>query len=136
MAIIGIAGLPGSGKSRLMDELHRHGYRRFNDINRDWEANVAEARQAAQKGEDIAISDIMFCDESWRRTLEKELGLSVRWIYFANDAAQCIRNCEYRFTFEKQHRPLEDEIRMIHELAPIYRPFGDVRPVARTDKGE
>ena len=45
---------------------------------------------------DVAIADIMFCDETWRRTLERELGLAVQWIFFENDADQCLQNCRHR----------------------------------------
>ena len=63
-SVIGIAGLPGSGKSRLMDELQAQGYSRYNDINRDWNSNLPKAREEAHDGQRVAISDIMFCDHT------------------------------------------------------------------------
>ena len=64
MSVIGIAGLPGSGKSRLMDRRQSEGYRRYNDINRDWAGNLPKVRAEEQQGKHVAISDIMFCFES------------------------------------------------------------------------
>ncbi len=133
MAVIGIVGLPGSGKSGVMDELQKQGYSRYNDINRDWNGSLPKARVEAQQGKNVAISDIMFCDESWRRRLDRELGLPVQWLFFENNPWQCAKNCLYRFMFEKPHRPLLDEIRKIRALSAVYRPDGDVRPVVRAD---
>ncbi len=76
MAVIGVAGLPGSGKSTLMYELQRLGCSRYNDINRDWNSNLPKARSEAQRGRNVAVSDIMFCNESWRGRLQRELGVT------------------------------------------------------------
>lgn len=134
MQVIGVAGLPGSGKSRLMDELERQGYRRFNDINRDWAGNLPSARAEARAGRRIAVADIKFCDATWRHRLEDELGLPVQWIFFANDPWQCAKNCLFRVMFEKPYRPLQREIERIQALSPQYHPHGDVRPVFRIDE--
>jgi putative protein kinase ArgK-like GTPase of G3E family len=45
IAVIGIAGLPGSGKSRLMDELEQQGYSLYDDIRIDWIGNLPTARR-------------------------------------------------------------------------------------------
>ena len=132
-SVIGVAGLPGSGKSRLMAELQARGYSRYNDINRDWNSILAKARAEAHDGHKVAISDIMFCDQAWRQRLEQELGLSLTWVFTENDAWQCARNCLFRFMYEKPYRPLQEEIRMIRELSPIYLPYGDIRPVPKAD---
>jgi RNase adaptor protein for sRNA GlmZ degradation len=134
MVVIGIAGLPGSGKSSLIRELEADAYICYDDVNRDWKGNIPKARTEAQRGKNVAVSDIMFCEESWQRRLEEELGVPVQWIFFRNDLWQCAKNCLYRFMFEKRHRPLQEEIRKICELSARYVPQGDVRPVAAADR--
>ncbi len=131
--VIGIAGLPGSGKSRLMDELQSEGYSRYNDINRDWNANLPKARAEVQQERCVAISDIMFCDQSWRQRLERELAARVQWIFFDNNPWQCAKNCLFRFAFQKSHRRLQEEIQKIRELSAGYAPHGDIRPVPQAD---
>ncbi len=135
MAVIGIAGLPGSGKSTLMNELQKQGYSPYDNINVDWNGNLPRARTEAHQGKDVAISDIMFCKESMRRRLERELELTVQWISFENIPWQCARNCLYRFMFANRDKPrsLDFEIGKIIELSPVFKPVGDIRPVVRAD---
>jgi predicted ATPase len=134
MSVIAIAGLPGSGKSGLMDELKLNGYARYNDINRDWDADFPKAKADAKAGRSVAICDIMFCDQEWREKLERDLGEPVRWIFFENDPWQCAKNCLFRFMFQKNYRPLQNEIQKILELSKIYRPAGDICTVPRGDQ--
>ena len=116
-----------------MDELQSQGYSRYNDFNRDWEANLLKARMEAQQGNRVAISDVMFCDQSWRDRLKREMGTQFQWIFMENDPWQCARNCLFRFAFQKPQRPLQQEIEMIRELSARYSPFGDIRPVPQAD---
>lgn len=134
MAVIGIAGLPGSGKSRLMREFQAKGYRLYDDINEDWDARIARLRAEVRQGMDAAVSDILFCDEAWREKLERELGSPVQWIFFENQPWQCSKNCLYRFLFEDHDRSLQRAIVLITQLTVVYEPQGDVRPVAQADK--
>ena len=101
--------------------------------NRDWNTNLPKARTEAQQGKKVAISDIMFCERSWRERLERELGLPVSWIFTENDPWQCAKNCLFRFVFQRPHRPLQSEIDFIRNYSPKYSPFGDVRPVPKAD---
>jgi predicted ATPase len=134
MAVIGIAGLPGSGKSRLMDEWAAKGYSRYDDINMDWDANMAKLRAEAAQGRDAVVSDVLFCDETWRQKLERELDSPVQWVFFENQPWRCAKNCLFRFMFEDPNRSLQEMIINISQLAAVYRPHGDVRPVVRADK--
>lgn len=133
MAVIAIAGLPGSGKSGLMKGLQHQGYSCYDDINRIWRGNLSMARSEAQRGQNLVVSDIMFCEESWRKRLETELGVPVHWIFFENNPWQCAKNSLYRFMFEKPDRPLQEEIGKIQALSRNYQPVADIRPVVRAD---
>ncbi len=126
MAVIGIAGLPGSGKSALMRELQKQGYSRYDDINKNWADNLRRARDEARLGKNLAISDIMFCHQSFREKLDKELGLPAQWIFFENDAWQCAKNCLWRFMFEKPDRPLVRG----RPLPAVDCPAGKTGPIA------
>lgn len=131
--VVAIAGLPGSGKSRLMQELERNGFVRFDDVREAWEENIVRAREAIGEGRAVVITDIMFCDDEWRRTLELALGRAVHWISFSNDPWQCAVNCLYRLMVELDDRPLMSMLQRIAELSPKYRPVGEVRPVVQAD---
>jgi hypothetical protein len=133
MPVIVVVGLPGSGKSGLLDELARGGYTLFEDITRDWNGDLPRARSHAREGRNVAITDLMFCYESWRSRLEHELALPVQWIFFENNPWQCAKNCLYRFMFQKPHRPLRFEVVMIRKLSLVYKPYGEIRPVVRAD---
>lgn len=133
MTVIGVAGLPGSGKSALMDYFQNAGYSRYDDINRDWNENLRRAKTEAQTGKNLVISDTMFCKDEWRVRLESELGTVVQWVFFENNPWQCAKNCLYRFMYEKRHRPLQDEVNNILSLSPTYSPHGDVRPVVNAE---
>ena len=131
--VLGIAGLPGSGKSRLMDDLSSRGYSRYDDINRNWGGNLPKARSEVRQGKRVAISDIMFCEEKWRKLLEQELGIAIQWIFFENNPWQCAKNCLFRFAYSKPTRPLQDEIQKIRELHRVYNPVGQTQAVPHAD---
>jgi hypothetical protein len=131
--VIAVAGLPGSGKSQVMDELMNNGYNRYDDINRKWNKNFPKVLSEVKQGLRVAISDILFCDHFWRTRLEEELGVPIQWIFTQNDPWQCAKNCLFRFAFQKSNRPLEREIKFIKEYFPKYCPYGDIRPVPKTD---
>lgn len=130
-AIIGVAGLPGSGKSHLLDVLRARGFVSVDDINIDWRGNLRRIRRELGEGRDVALADIMFCQPAWRRRLERELGHPIRWIFFENQPLRCIANCLHRFIHGGRRRPIMSEIRKIGRLALAYRPVGEVRSIVR-----
>lgn len=130
-AIIGVAGLPGSGKSHLLAVLHARGFARVDDLNIDWRGNLRRIRRELGAGRDVALADIMFCQPAWRRRLERELGHPIRWIFFENQPLRCIANCLHRFIRDGRRRPIMSEIRKIGRLALAYRPAGEVRTIVR-----
>jgi predicted ATPase len=131
MKVIGMAGLPGSGKSRLMDKYQLQGFSRYNDINKNWLNNLSRVQAELQQGRNVAISDIVFCRASRREQLEKELGVSIQWIFFENNPWQCAQNCLYRFLSKKPYRPILRELWKLAVLAIQYSPSGKVLPVVR-----
>lgn len=133
MPVIVIVGLPGSGKSGLMDELERSGYTLYENITQDWNGNLPRARSHAREGKNVAITDLMFCDESWRSRLERELGLPVQWIFFENNPWQCAKNCLYRCMFQQPDARLKSQVLLIRQLSAVYNPYGEIRPVVRAD---
>jgi hypothetical protein len=131
MAVVAVAGMPGSGKSRVMEQYARNGYARFDDININWAANIAAVIQLVQQGKDVIVSDIEFCRASKRQDLEKAVSIPVQWIFFENDPLQCAKNVLYRFFVERENRPWGEEIHKIQQYSKEYLPAGDVRPVIK-----
>ncbi len=116
-----------------MDDLKLKEYRCFDDINENWDGNLPQARAEVQQGKCVAISDIMFCHSEWRTKLENEMGVKIQWIFTENNALQCVKNCLFRFAFQKKDRPIRDEIKHIRSFSKVYDPQGDVRPVPQAD---
>ena len=133
MEVIVIVGLPGSGKTRLIQEFEARGYHCFDDMNVDWQYNTARMLQLIHERRNIACSDIMFCTRFFRRRLERTLGVPLRWIFFENSPWQCAKNCLYRHCFELHDRPLQEEVRMIRRLSRLYAPPRDARPVVAAE---
>jgi hypothetical protein len=129
MHVLGVAGLPGSGKSRLMRKFSLIGYDCYDDVNTDWETNLTQARKKAKQGIRVAASDILFCDILWRKSFENEIGGDVEWIFMANKPWRCIKNCFVRFVFEDCSRPLRNEVKNIRSLSAIYTPIGICKDV-------
>ena len=133
--VLGIAGLPGSGKTSLIATELGHGRHILDDINNDWTGGIAIARDVLATRRPLVISDIIFCDAVWRQRITQELNQAVAWTYFANDPVQCVRNCTLRIRDADSSRSIAYEIRMIEILSKIYRPAGEVRPVYRPPAG-
>jgi predicted ATPase len=132
MAVIAIAGLPGSGKSVLVNEYAAAGFLRFDDVYAGDGAQVTAARQAIAEGRDVVVSDIQFCDPGVRADAERQFGPGVEWVYFANDPYQCARNVLYRAFVGNEPRDWVDEMGWIDELTRVYRPPATARPVPVT----
>jgi len=127
--VVGIAGLPACGKSRLIEEYRAKGFAVFDDINANakggWIKNIALAKSFIAGGRDVAISDIMFCEDGWRERLQADLGAPVQWICFDNSPEVCRKNSELRAA-KNPNQILELELGMIDRLSPKYRPTGKV----------
>jgi hypothetical protein len=135
--IVGIAGLPGSGKSRLILDYQAKGYIVFDDINSNkkggWILSVVHARSLSAGGSNVVVSDIMFCEPGWRQRLEEDLGVPVHWVCFENVPERCARNCRYRAGLDPSHI-LGFELGMIDRLSPQYQPVGEILPVVDAEQ--
>ena len=113
-----IIGLPGSGKTTLMDstELSRH--RQFDDVNKSFES-MSEFRAAVEAQVPVVVSDILFCDQGFLDRFVAKLprGFSFHKIYFKNDPGACIKNAARR---DRKH--VDRDIQMIYRLSPNYHP--------------
>ena len=130
--VVGIAGLPGCGKSWLITEYEAKGFAVFDDINANkkggWIQNIMLVRSLIAAGKDVAISDIMFCEDGWRDRLQNDLAAPIHWICFENNPHICAKNCRHRASLNP-HQILAMELAMIERLAPAYHPVGEIRPV-------
>lgn len=125
-----VAGLPGSGKSRLLDQLRPACPGLVAD---DFHAEPADGSpfvtssrhypaliHALRAGLDCAVADVAFTD-TWRRLeLEQVVradapGVEVAWVFFENDLPRCLENVAAR---GRESRAAEEEV--ARWLAPRY----------------
>lgn len=129
--VIAIAGLPGSGKTTLLLKFNQQGYHGIDDINKDWSEGINQLRQDLQRNAGVVVTDIIFCDPAWRQRLEAELGMPVRWVFFANSPWRCALNCCSRFMWQAPDRPVLRELKKIWLLSRRYVADGEPRPVPK-----
>jgi GTPase SAR1 family protein len=134
MAIIVIVGLPGSGKSRLIELYVSNGYEKFDDFYKEPDGNQKKIKEliGKDKNKNIVVSDIEFCQTDLRHKFEADIGAQIQWVSFENDPYQCAKNVLYRYFVEKKPRPWGVEMEKIERLSKTYLPSGDVRPVVVT----
>jgi hypothetical protein len=131
--VVAVAGLPGCGKSTLTDQYVRNGYECFDNFNQNWDANMARAKDALRRGENVLVTDIEFCGAGKRQQFESQVGSPVQWVFFENDPYQCAKNVLHRAFVERRHvDDWTDEMQKIKRLSEKYVPQGDVRPVVKT----
>lgn len=99
MKIIGIGGLPGSGKTYLGKKLaEKYGYILFDDINIE---TVANLKHAIKNNKSVIITDPYFCFIQDRQCAEKTFKTinptcEIEWILFENDPESCKSNVKRR----------------------------------------
>lgn len=131
-----IAGLPGSGKSHLAEQLWlSYPEPRYESVW--WIDDIEEQSQlpswhTAQTLEHLIITDPHFCRASTRALVQKQMredyDSAVQWIFFENDPERCRANVEHRRHTQQDTREV---LGMIHLLSKIYTipANADVRPV-------
>lgn len=122
--ILAVAGLPGSGKSTYLNRLSKD-WVVLDNMNTDWDGSIQRIKDAWNAKQRVAVSDIMFTLDDWRRKLFNALHKPIRWVYFENNPEQCRKNCEFR-----GRKSLARELEMIQWLSPNYDPPIEALPVA------
>lgn len=128
MKLVGIVGMPGSGKSELFKSVEFVDFEKFDDVLANKEANEQRIREFIKSGNSVLVSDIEFCDAEWREIFERNVGRKFDWIFFENAPWKCAVNCLHRF-YSGHERPFQEEVTKILRLTRKYKPLGDARPV-------
>ncbi|OAI54414.1 hypothetical protein AYO47_02900 [Planctomyces sp. SCGC AG-212-M04] len=148
--IVGLVGLPASGKSSLLTDYVNQGFMAFDDIGAQgsWHEHPVTIRHAARTN-DVIMSDVLFCCRTseeaataalaglkvpgfkGRDEFEKEVGQPIEWICFENNAAQCVKNCLHLAT--TMERNLVFEKWLIGVLTAVYHPPETPLPVLAID---
>ncbi|MBJ7313506.1 hypothetical protein ACFOLJ_23935 [Rugamonas sp. CCM 8940] len=126
--VVAMVGLPGSGKSTKQNECTALGYHEYDDIGRYW-PDLHEVGERARRGENVVMSDIVLTNDRTRAQKEKELGLPIDYIYFANNPEQCKKNAVYRQATTHPERDVAGERRNIDSMSRDYHPPENAHPV-------
>jgi len=66
MKLIGIVGMPGSGKSELFKAAEFASFDKFDNVLANWEKNEQRIRELIQDRKSVLVSDIEFCNLEFR----------------------------------------------------------------------
>ena len=119
-----IIGLPGSGKT-LWAEQNCPGFTTFHDPG--FTCTPKDILQALMRGESVAITDPLLCDETNRTGfcnwgVTNIPGIELEWVYFKNEPEVCLQNSLNR------DRSVACSI---HNLTKLYNPPQDALPCWR-----
>jgi hypothetical protein len=128
--VILLAGLPGCGKTTRLCRMLEVGWLVFDDFKFnafDHSSAFRKSRKfssligAISDGVRCAIADIDFCKSESRDEAESALraeitGLSLEWLFFANDWTACEVNIRLR-----NRSGYQEELQKLRELSPSYK---------------
>lgn len=133
--LIVVIGLPGSGKSKYMEQIKAAGevaafYDDFqaNAIQHDKNPRLSNHYSLLLKGlrggQTIAVSDIRYCIKEELNVLIAAVidgvpGIALDLRYFENNPEKCIKNVN-----TDTHRDVSGRLEKIKELSPMYKPPG------------
>jgi uridine kinase len=122
--IILIVGLPGSGKSKLANQINLDNHNKFRIINDP--KNFNEIKKHID--ENLIITDPYLCFEKNRQQAEKLIkklnpNSKIEWIFFENNPKQCLINSNVRnrantITF----KPIKKVESFIKNFSQYYNP--------------
>lgn len=121
MKVIIIIGLPGSGKSYLIDRIAKQ-----HTILDDF-VSPDKIHMAMSLNEDVIMADPYFCEEDILRKAIKIVEVyttDIEYIYFENNKEKAIANAENRGRGVKG---------LIHQLSTIYKPPENARKIFQKD---
>jgi predicted kinase len=125
-----VVGLPGSGKSHLVDRVrqscagvcvedyHANAHNHSPEITASM--HYPALIQALRSGNERVIADVAFTD-TWRReelarVISADVaGVTVAWVFFANDLDRCVANIQRR-----ARQTSADEVQLARRLSPRY----------------
>jgi hypothetical protein len=142
--VIFIIGLPGSGKSTLIEHYKSHPFIdykiyddwmewTYDDNDKDFSADVnyLEVIQNLEQGSNLLISGISFCDNEFLQKSEYYLkskfpNLKITRVYFENDPVKAEANIRHRDKINGGYWQENENGEMwyhgtIFELKPLYR---------------
>lgn len=128
MKLLGIVGMPGSGKSELFKSPEYANFEKIDDVLANRELNEPCVRELIHNNKSVLVSDIEFCNAHVREAFEKSIGSQFEWICFENNPWKCAVNCIYRL-LSGHNRNIMEELVKIDRLTQTYKPFGEIRSI-------
>jgi hypothetical protein len=122
-----VIGLPGSGKTALLEKMRGQGFRIFDDFRAGEDAPFVEMSQnfgplmdELLAGKDCAVSDIAFCEPEFRSEFFKSIQTrlprqGIEWIYFENAPEKCRNNLK-----RENGAHLEHDLRDLEQFSTRY----------------
>lgn len=115
MPVIAVVGMAGSGKSTLFNRPEYAEWEKVDNIYKERPERLHVARDLAQQGKNVLVSDVELCDPERREKLSDELGVPIdEWIFFENNPWQCARN------LKKGRGDIGGQLLAIHRLTKKY----------------